>query len=115
MKHTGGCHCKAVRYEVEIDITKAIECNCSRCQMVGLLLAFTPADKFTLLSGKENMATYHFNKNVIDHMFCTTCGVQPFGRGISPDGADTVALNLRTIDDIDLATVTRTPYNGKDI
>jgi hypothetical protein len=83
--------------------------------MVGLLLAFTPADKFTLLSGKEAMATYHFNKNIIDHMFCTTCSVQPFGRGISPDGADTVALNLRTIDGIDLATVTRTPYNGKDI
>ena len=30
--HTGGCHCKKVRYEVTSDLSQVISCNCSNCQ-----------------------------------------------------------------------------------
>ena len=39
-KYKGGCHCGAVAYEVETDLAKVIECNCSHCHKKGVALNF---------------------------------------------------------------------------
>jgi hypothetical protein len=111
--HTGGCHCKKVRYEVNANITSALECNCSHCAIKGLLLTFVPATEFTLLEGEENLTEYRFNTLKIQHLFCKTCGVESFGRGVGKDGVVTIAINVRCLDGIDLSTITRTPVDGK--
>src|SRR5690348_16371661 len=114
-KHTGACHCKAVRYEVELDLTQPVlECNCTHCDMKGMLLAFVPADTFTLLSGEDDLTTYKFNKAHISHMFCKICGAQPFGKGTGPNGP-MVAINVRTLDGVDTGTLPRKQFNGRDI
>lgn len=113
--HQGACHCRNIRYEVELDLSHpAIECNCSHCGMKGLLLQFVPADKFTQLQGEEEMKEYRFNTHTIQHLFCTDCGAEPFGKGKDKEGNDTVAINLRTLDGIDLATIERVPFDGKN-
>jgi|SRR5680860_235410 len=112
-KHTGGCHCGRVRYEVEADIGEVMSCNCSLCQKRGYLLAFVPRSQFTLLSGENEQSDYQFNKKVIHHLFCGTCGVASFARGVAPDGSEMVAINARCLDDIDLDTLTVKPVDGK--
>ncbi len=112
-KVTGGCHCGAVRFEADVDLSEVNECNCSHCQKKGFLLAFTPADNFRLLSGKDKLTEYRFNKKTIGHLFCSLCGVQPFGRGATPDGGEMAAVNARCVDDIDLASLKRISVNGK--
>lgn len=113
--YTGGCHCKKVRYEVTLDLTQsAIECNCSHCQIKGFILQFTSPDNFTLTQGEDALKTYTFNKHLINHRFCDTCGVQAFANGVNPDGSPAIAVNLRSIDDIDLCTINRIPYDGKN-
>src|SRR5450631_4499668 len=71
--YTGGCHCGAVKYKVEMDLGKVMACNCSICGKSGTLLQFVPEDKFTLISGDDALTTYTFNKHVIIHNFCKTC------------------------------------------
>lgn len=114
MKYTGGCHCKKVRYEAEIDIDNAMECNCSICSKKGWLLVFIPADKFKLISGKENLTDYQFNKKVVHHYFCKTCGIQSFGAGVGPDGKEMRAINIRCLDNIDLEKIKIVKYDGKN-
>jgi hypothetical protein len=100
--YKGGCQCGAVRYEVSADIGEVISCNCSRCSRLGLLLAFAPAQDFKLISGDGATTEFKFNKNVIQHLFCSACGVQSFAKGKRPnDGADVVAINVRCLDDVD--------------
>lgn len=112
--HQGGCHCKAVRYEVELDLEQPVlECNCSHCQIKGFMLQFAPADKFTLISGEDALTEYRFNTQKLQHLFCKTCGVQSFAYG-EQGGQPMRAINVRTIDDIDLDTLTRKHVNGKD-
>ena len=111
--YTGGCHCGKVRYEVSMDLKGTMTCNCSHCSKKGFVLAFVPANQFKLLSGKDNLAEYQFNKKMIHHLFCKTCGVQSFGKGKSPDGSPTVAVNLRCVDDLDYSKLPTTEYNGK--
>lgn len=113
--YKGHCHCSAVQYEVALDLDKPVmECNCSHCSSKGFLLSFTGRDQFTLLSGEENLTEYTFNKKVISHLFCSICGTQCFGFGTMPDGTPTVAVNVRTLEDIDIAKLEKTPVDGKN-
>ena len=114
--YTGHCHCGAVRFEAQLDLTKpVISCNCSHCGMKGWLLTFIPATQFTLHSGEENLTEYRFNKKHIEHLFCKTCGVQCFARGKDKDGNDTYAVNVRTLDDVDLDALEVTKVDGKSL
>ena len=78
-------------------------------------MAFVPANQFKLLSGEKDLTEYRFNKKVIQHLFCKTCGVQSFGRGKGPDGSDTVMINLRCVDNVDFSKLPTTQYNGKEL
>lgn len=111
---TGGCHCKKVRYEVQIDLSeKVIECNCSHCQIKGLLLQFVPENSFTLTEGEGEMTEYRFNTKKIAHMFCKTCGVEAFAYGEDGSGNKMVAINTRSIDNVDLQELNRVAYDGR--
>lgn len=103
--HQGGCHCGAVRYQVEIDPdAQAITCNCSMCSRSGTLLQFVPESAFELLQGEDHLTDYQFNKKVIHHVFCKTCGIKPFARGSGPQGP-MIAVNVRTLDNVDVFAI----------
>jgi hypothetical protein len=113
--YQGSCHCGAVRYEVEGTIDQAIECNCSHCSRKGYLLWFVPASALRMLSGADQLATYTFNKHVIHHQFCPKCGCAPFGRGESPKGGATVAVNVRCLENVDLTSIKRVQVDGRSM
>src|SRR4051812_34521363 len=113
-KHAGGCHCGAVRYQVELDLSKpVIGCNCSMCGRAGTLLSFIPESAFTLSSGEGALTNYKFNKMHISHLFCRTCGIKSFARGTGSDGAGMIAVNVRCLDGVDVESLNVTHYNGK--
>lgn len=113
MLHEGSCHCGAVAFRLEADITEAYDCNCSMCRRRGGPLWFGPASVFTLSTPREAFGTYRFNKHHIDHHFCTTCGIAPFSEGTNPkSGEATVAINVRCLPALDLAGVTLVPVDG---
>lgn len=113
--HSGGCHCGAVRYTATLDLANpAIACNCSICGRSGSLLQFVSPDKFTLEKGDGAQSEYLFNKHAIQHLFCKTCGIKSFARGKGPKG-EMIAINVRTLDDVDVFTVPTKQYDGKSM
>jgi hypothetical protein len=113
--YRGGCHCGKVRYEVKTGLEKVIACNCSICTKRGMLLTFVPFDQFTLLSGEGELTDYQFNKKTIHHLFCPSCGVESFARGTTPKGGKMAAINVRCLDGVDIAALTPTPFDGKNL
>jgi hypothetical protein len=101
-EYRGGCQCGAVRYEVTADLDHTTTCNCSRCRRLGTIMSFVPTSQFRLLSGEDAMTEYQFNKHVIHHLFCSTCGIQSFSRGEMPDGTKMIAINARCLDGVDV-------------
>uniref|UniRef100_U3CWD2 Centromere protein V n=1 Tax=Callithrix jacchus TaxID=9483 RepID=U3CWD2_CALJA len=97
VKHTGGCHCGAVRFEVWASADLHIlDCNCSICKKKQNRHFIVPASHFKLLKGAEHITTYTFNTHKAQHTFCKRCGVQSFytprsnpgGFGIAPHCLD---------------------------
>jgi len=97
----GSCHCGAIAFDVEGELQGAVACNCSMCQRKGALLWFVPRPQLTLKTPPEAMRSYRFNKHVIAHHFCPTCGIHPFGEGTAPNGAAMAAVNIRCLEGIE--------------
>ncbi len=111
--HRGGCHCGRVRFEVRAPAALEVaDCNCSICAKAGYLHLIVPADRFTLLSGRDALTTYTFNTGVAKHHFCATCGVKSFYVPRShPDG---VSINARCLDAGTIESLTVVPFDGRD-
>jgi len=95
----GSCHCGAVRYEVEADLSKIGDCNCSMCAKKGSLHHSVPEERFNLLQGEDDLQLYQFNKKIARHFFCRTCGIHTFSHPRT--APDKFNVNLRTLDDFD--------------
>ena len=114
MKYQGSCHCGNVKFSAEGEIEQVIECNCSHCDRKGFLLWFIPSDKFSLSPVKTELTKYNFNTHKIDHLFCPICGIEPFAYGVDPaSGTNTVAINVRCLEDIDITSLKRYQHDGK--
>jgi hypothetical protein len=114
MIYQGSCHCGQVAYEVEGEIQGALACNCSMCRRKGSLLWFVPRAQFHLRTPEDAAATYTFNKHVIKHRFCPTCGIHPYAEGVDPKGNPMAAINLRCIEGIDLDAIPVQHFDGRD-
>ena len=112
MSHAGSCHCGQVQFEVQGEFEEVMECNCSHCSRKGYLLWFVPRTQFTLKSAQGALATYTFNKHVIQHHFCPRCGCAPFGFG-AQKGLPMAAINVRCLTDVDLTNVKRKLVDGR--
>ncbi len=110
--HAGSCHCGQIAFEVDGDFPSAMVCNCSYCRRAGHMLAFTTPDRFRLKTPEEDLSIYLFNKQVISHHFCATCGIATHGGGVGRDGKRMVAVNLRCVPDIDLDAIKIDRFDG---
>jgi len=111
--HSGGCHCRAVRFEVELpDAFEVEDCNCTMCAMSGNIHVIVPPSRFRLLQGKDNLSEYTFNTGAAKHLFCKTCGIKSFYVPRSnPDG---FAVTWRALDDWMDLKVTVIPFDGQN-
>ncbi len=113
MLYTGSCHCGGIRFQVEGVVDSGLACNCSMCARRASLLWFAPREKLRLLTSEDGVSTYLFNKHVIEHRFCAKCGIHAFGEAKGPDGRAMAAVNLRTLEDFDVASVPVKHYDGR--
>ena len=111
--HRGGCHCGAVRFEVEAPAEfEAHECNCSICALTGFLHLIVPAARFRLLQGQDALVEYRFNTGTARHLFCGRCGVKSFYVPRSnPDG---YSINVRCLEPATLGEIRVLPFDGQN-
>lgn len=111
--HRGGCHCGAVRFEVDAPARiRALDCNCSICRMSGYLHLIVPAARFRLLAGGDALVEYTFNTGTARHRFCRICGIKSFYVPRSnPDGYD---INVHCLDPATIEAVEVQPFDDAD-
>ena len=111
VKHSGGCHCGRVRFEVTAPAEiEATECNCSICGKSGFLHLLVPNSRFSLLQGSECLTQDSFNTGVAKHYFCSACGIKSFYVPRShPDG---YSVNVRCLDSGSVTALNIKPFDG---
>jgi hypothetical protein len=115
MSHEGSCHCGRIAFEVEGEVRQLMECNCSICSRKGYLLWFVPRASLKLRTREDDWATYTFNRHVIRHVFCPTCGCSPFGLGTDPQGNASAAINARCLTSLDRSGIAVEHFDGRKL
>ncbi|GMM27414.1 hypothetical protein DAMA08_001300 [Martiniozyma asiatica (nom. inval.)] len=79
-KHLGFCHCKSVKFSVELPngFDSVRRCDCSYCRMRGAVVVSVELSKLEVLAGRECLTEYRFNSKQAVHFFCSKCGIYPF-------------------------------------
>ncbi|HEY0478683.1 MAG TPA: GFA family protein [Kofleriaceae bacterium] len=112
--HRGGCHCGAVRFEVDLDPSTGSMCNCTVCTKIASVGAIVKPSAFRLVSGEDSLSTYEWGGRTGQRKFCKHCGVHCFLCGhLDVLGGDYVSINLNTLDDFDLGRIRLSYWDGR--
>ena len=113
--YRGSCHCGAVRFEADLDLTQpTYRCNCSICRRTRFWPAVAREDGFRLLSGQEVLTQYLFNKRRNEHWFCRVCGVRAFGVGNDTPIGRMIGVNLGCLEGVTEEELARLPITYVD-
>jgi hypothetical protein len=103
-----------VRFEINTDLGRISECNCSICTKKGALHHRVPYADFRLLSGEDALSLYQFGTRTAKHLFCRHCAIHSFSTPrIAPD---MYSVNVRCLDEFPdaLAATETTVFDGKN-
>jgi hypothetical protein len=113
-KHSGSCHCGAVRFEVEVDATRGSRCNCSICSRLGATTAIVKPADLTLLAGEEALTPYQWGGRTGTRYFCSRCGISCFLRGhLEEVGGDYISVMLNCLEDVDPTEIAVQYWDGR--
>jgi hypothetical protein len=77
---TGGCYCKAVRFEIDGEPFLKAQCHCRECQYFSggqpNFFFAVPIAKMTFVSGEDKLGTYTRPDlaEPVSRQFCSVCG-----------------------------------------
>lgn len=113
--YQGSCHCGAVRFEAELDLTQpSYRCNCSICRRNRFWPAVAKEGQFRLLSGEEMLTEYRFNTRKNQHFFCKVCGVRPFGVGNETPIGKMYGINIGCLEGVTEEELSKIPITYVD-
>lgn len=119
--YRGSCHCQAVRYEAELDLSAGTNrCNCSICSKARAWFLFVRSDAFKLIAGGEVLSRYEWvppgrAAAGLTYRFCSRCGVRLYATGeLAQLGGRFYAVHVPTLDDIDREELVNAPLNFID-
>ena len=111
--YKGGCHCGAIRFEVDAPpILRAQRGNSRLCAMTGYLHLIVPREHFRLTHGEHAYNTYTFDTDAAKHYFCRRCGVKSFY--VPGSHPDAISVNVNCIDPDMLGEVRIEPSDSRN-
>ena len=113
MKYAGSCHCSSIKFEIDSDLEKIVQCNCSICIKRNAKMIMIPKENFKLLEGSESLSLYKFNTEIAKHFFCKKCGIYTHhNRKSDPNG---MGVNLGCVEGLDPIEFDVIQFDGKKL
>lgn len=109
--YRGSCHCGAVQFEIDTEITDLYVCDCSLCRKKNALMTSVHEDRFNLVSGEGVLTLYQWNMRIARHYFCSVCGIYTFHKKRSMP--DHYGINVHSLDNFDPAEMPVRQADGK--
>ena len=78
-RHTGGCLCGAVKFDIEGPLRDVVACHCGQCQKThGNFAAYSATDKDKLHLVEDRGLAWYTSSDAARRGFCRECGASLF-------------------------------------
>lgn len=95
--HRGGCHCGAVRYEVNGPLRPVVFCHCRQCRRIhGHFAAYSAAQEESVTLAESRGLGWYSASPHARRGFCRECGASLFW---NPLGTDYISIAAGTLDE----------------
>jgi hypothetical protein len=114
--YKGSCHCGAIAYEADIDLSQGSgKCNCTFCTKTRAWKSFVKPAAFRLQRGAGQSKSYHKHPQAPLKHFCSSCGVYTHETGNADYmGGDFVGVFIATLDDAEPRELVAMPVRYSD-
>ena len=112
MKYNGKCHCGAIAFEVDGELSSVTECNCSICSQSGYLHWMVDTSQVRMKTPLDQATLYVWGTRQARHWFCPKCGVAVL-RNPRTDRSK-YSVNVHCLEGIDPGKVKRNHFDGKN-
>jgi hypothetical protein len=111
---SGSCHCGAVHWSLEGQISDATICNCTICRRYGVLWAYGYDGVDVRVQAPKDGLSSYVRGSALSFNFCRTCGNLVSWRGLQPEenGKTRIAVNLRLAEPEDVAHIPLQRFDG---
>ena len=99
----GSCHCGAVRFQVEAEITELTSCDCSLCVKKNAVMAKVHESALNITVGEEHLSLYRWNTGVVLYYVSGSSGIYTFHRKRA--APDHFGINVFCLDGFDPSTI----------
>lgn len=96
------CHCGKISFRFRSPhIETGRRCNCSICVRKGAVMSteYIAPEHVENITGSETLSKYQFGDHLVNHYFCSRCGIYPFHESILKPGH--YRINLGCVEGID--------------
>ncbi|KAK4454365.1 Mss4-like protein [Podospora aff. communis PSN243] len=112
--YRANCHCGGYIFEVKThEIKTAIGCNCSSCSKKAYLWLFLPEGSVSVIKDDGLLSEFVCGPHKSTHRFCSRCGTSVFAT--NPAYRPGTAVNARTLQDLDIWSLTTPIHDGAKI
>src|SRR5262245_31401536 len=105
------CHCGAIRLDVDAEMARLHECNCSTCARSGFIHWKVPVEAVRLVTRKCRLSTYLWRDADAGHHFCPTCGTPMLRTGYR----DRISVNARGLEGVDIFELEVSRHDGRKL
>ena len=112
--YEGSCHCGGVQFSFRsLLIEDAMRCNCSVCRRKNAIMsrARFSDEAFTIIND-ETLAVYQFEPNMVNHFYCSRCGIYPVHNDV--ESPNSYRVNLCCVDEIEPHELDIKVFDGRD-
>ncbi|KAJ6049621.1 hypothetical protein N7499_011792 [Penicillium canescens] len=117
--YDGSCHCGQVSFTAQLSSPIGEQvvntCNCSICSINAYIMVYVQKANLTFHNSDDAVKEYRFGTMKYPHGFCPNCGTSVYLRALDGEYKDIVAVNGRTLKDVDFSTMKIEELNGKRI
>lgn len=109
----GSCHCGAVRFRIDHEVTELTTCDCSLCVKRNAVMTKVPEAALKVVAGEARLTLYQWNTRRAKHYFCSACGVYVFHRKRA--APDHFGVNVFCLDGFDASRIPVRPTEGANM
>lgn len=110
----GSCHCKKIKFELNLAPAHLTECNCSICHRIGAIWAHADKSDIKIICDENDLINYLWGDKSIKFCSCKQCGCITHWKSVDAEQSTRMAVNTRMVGRSEIKNIKVRHFDGAE-